>query len=335
MSDSDRCSTDDGVTDVYGDDLGERPFTVRGEQVRAAAVRDDGWPRSWDGVVSQFRDYVFDQRQFSKQFTNSVEPMSHRFSEQYAREKTGEVYGADRELQTEYDDLHCALVTLRGNYWNDDNEGRAPLDFLNDLLASNSNVSAAFRRHVDHDFARLTVLGAHETGYPHIHHGLWIDGAVDTETLTPAVGAHVRNSPVAQANTHDPDGGTIRVWRPDVSDERTSLASEMVSQFVGWDGILDAPQYEQRFAALLWASETRQYRPDDTFRAFIDKSQDDDHGDDPGGFEGLRVEGRGDEDDTVIPPSEITDGTVNRVKAKSLPDDLDPTDDAVEFGGGQ
>lgn len=317
----------DNRTAKYGHEIHERPFTVRGGKIRREAV-DDGEPKSWGSVTDAFKNYVHDKKGLKKVFSGGIEPMSHRFSDQYARKKTGEIYGADRAIRRDYDNLRVALVTLKGYPWNENGHGRAPFDFLSELLESNNNVTSTFRRHFGR-FARVTVLGAHKHGYPHVHHCLWIDSNESEDeirlTLRSAVESHLRNSPVARREDHERGGGCIRIGTVDAdADEPSWLGREAVSQLVGWGGVLDSTVGEMRFSSLLWASGRNQIRFGGDFRHFIEKSQDSAEGKDRGDFEGIQVESADGEIQT-IPVDELDGGGGSpMVEVDGLPEELDP-----------
>lgn len=339
MSTRDRTDTGRGVTDFredatnstvaaqYGEEIHNRPFTVRGGKVREEAV-EDGRPKRWGDVVDAFRNYIREKRKFKKKFSGGVEPVSHRFSDHYSRRMTGEIYGADREIRRDFENPKLCLVTLRGCWWGRNGQPRAPLDFLDDLLESNDNVVSTFRRNLE-DFARVTVLGAHEHGYPHVHHALWVD-CKDVEdlrlTLKSAVESHLHNCHVATRKRHPCDDGTIEIAEPDCDpDEVSWLAREVVSQLCGFNGVLDAPLGKQRFCALMWASEASQIRRGRTFNEYVERSQCPDKGDERGSFEGLQIE-KSDGTTETIPPEELNGGNSgsHMTEADPLPDSLDP-----------
>lgn len=334
VRDADRGVTDfrqdatDAATTRYGNEIGERPVTIRGGKIRSEGVNADGTPKTWHDAVDAFREYVRDKQRFKQRFSEGVEPMSHRFSDAYARSKCGRVYGADERIREEYDDPRLCLVTLTGHPWNDNGHSRCPVDFMDDLLESNDRVIGASRRHLD-EYARVSVLGGHRHGHAHQHHCLWINTDKPEEELRldlrSAVEAHLRNSPIARRKDHERGGGCIRIGYADAdTDEPSWLAKEAVSQFVGWEGILDKPLGIQRFATALFLSGRQQFRPDDEFRRFVRESQDTEKSEDKGEFVGIEIE-RDDGTTDTIPAEELGGNPGNETETvEPLPDSLDP-----------
>lgn len=322
--------------DVVLDDpeIWDRRVTVRERKLRSEAVDDRRRPRSVSDTNEALRDYLRDKNSMSIQFSNGdVEPTSHRFSDGYAKEKYGKVLGADREIIADADDLHCAIVTRRGYPWNADDDGRAPVDFLDDLLESNSNAMAAYRRHLG-EHARVTTIKHHEHGYPHIHDHIWHFGEVDRDDLKPALAAHVRNSPVARPEGHPVDGA-IRVWEadprpPDGNPSRTPRTSLVhhCTKHLCWGGGLNQEPSKQRLMSALWVTGRYSTRFGSTFGEYVERSQDSAHADDRGEFVGVELA-----DGSTIDAEDMADGGggTTMVKARPWvdPEDADPIPDRL------
>jgi len=322
-------------SDVVLDDpeIWDRPVTVRERELRTEALDHHRRPRSVSDTTDALRDYLHEKNQMSIQFENGdVEPTSHRFSDAYARQEYGKVVGGDREIIADVDDLHCALVTRRGYPWNADDEGRAPVDFLDDLLESNDNVMAAYRRHLG-EHARITTIEHHEHGYPHVHDHLWVFGEIDRDDLTPALGAHVRNSPVARPDGHPVDGA-IRVWeadpRPPDGDSSRAARTSLVhhaTKHLCWGGGLNQEPAKERLMSALWVTGLRSTRFGSTFREYVKRSQDSAYADDKGEFMGVELS-----DGTTIDVDDMADSsgtTMVEARPRGDPSVVDPRPDCL------
>jgi len=333
--DSSNADGDRDSADVVLDDreIWDRRVTVREQRLRTEAVDDHRRPRTVSDTTDALRDYLHEKDQMSIQFSNGdTEPTSHRFSDAYAREKYGKVLGADREIIADADDLHCALVTRRGYPWNANNNGRAPVDFLEDLLASNTNVTAAYRRHLG-EHARVTTIEHHEHGYPHIHDHIWHFGEVNRDDLKRPLAAHVSNSPVARPEGH-PIEGAIRVWKadprpPDSNPSRAARTSLVhhATKHLCWGGGLNQEPAKERLMSALWVTGWQSTRFGSTFKEYIDRSQDSCQADNRGEFVGVELS-----DGTTIDLDDMADsGGTTMVEARPWvdPKDADPIPDCL------
>lgn len=330
----------------YGSELWERPLTLRGVKIREATIRESDFPMSLSHAQGEFALYIIDNKNVEQVYEHGSLPSSHRFTERYSRTKYGELAGVDRKLQEEFEDLYCAFITLRGNQYNTEDGFRCPVDHLSDLLESNKDVTSALGYYLDgRRYARLSVLGAHKQGYTHVHHGLWIEGKIDRETLDPVVDAHLRHCPIAFAKEHQYDKA-IRIWKadPDSDYDRsedvplTGLARDLGSHLPAIGGsVLDSEPSTQRFSTVLWASGRTQWRPSSSFREWVGKTQrayqraqsESDSPSSPsvtgnengmGGFIGVRFEEDGEIHELKGGASEYM------AEARTLPDELDPVD---------
>lgn len=304
---SEQSADSDGATHQSAQ-LWERPVTVREQKVRTEGVDERHRPRSVSEGVDAFDQYISEKNEMQLEFENGTKTTSHRFSDDYAREKYGEVIGADRAITADMESPHCAIVTRRGYPWNANGNGRAIVDFLDDLLESNDNVLSAYRRNLD-EFARVTTIEHHEHGYPHVHDHIYHDGEIDRLDLASAVTSHVRNSLVAREKGHPLDGA-IRTWEadphpPDGNPKnvpRTTLVGH-ITKSLCWEGGLNQEPSKKRLLQALWLTGTASFRPDSTWRDYVNMSQDPELADDRGSFEGVRLS-----DGSTIDSSELSGG---------------------------
>lgn len=125
-----------------------------------------------------------------------------------ARRRYGALLNADRRLRQEYDNPTVAMLTLTGTpVWG--GEWITPVEHTEAVTESLGNVLEALRYHLSDprkrslDYEYAAVRGASEQGVSHWHIVVWVDGDVSREAFAPAIDAHIRNSEVADADTHD------------------------------------------------------------------------------------------------------------------------------------
>lgn len=213
-------------------------------------------------------------------FENGTEPVSHRYNDVYAKRKYAEAMNAAALLDDEFDELYSVMIVLTAYTGNARGEGRATVDHLHDLLASNQAVGRKIEKNIGErlglDYARLAVIQPHEDvpGYAHIAWGLWVDGRVEIEDVYPAVEEHLEKCPVAREKDHpvafegSDVGKAIRRFKSTPQNNvAQGLVTELTKDLVGWKDNIESDdpgtrrRYE-RLGATLMASNTTQYRPD-------------------------------------------------------------------------
>jgi len=264
------------------------------ESLREAAVADDGTAREWRAVRSHFEDYLMTQDAAADTWTEEkdVRPSSHRFTVGKALEYEGKVRGGLRHVRDNAPDalpLKTILVTRTG--WPYDDAGRPapPVEYLRALQDGRDAFLRALRRVLDDTRAwgRVTVREPHEDGgrrpgFPHAHDGIVVVGDVTETDVRPALDAYVAANPFARQQDHDDATDAIRVWDTDARMapfER--LGDELTNGLIGYafeanngsplDGATDA---QRRFAALMWATGRQSVTFGQTFKHWVERSQD-------------------------------------------------------------
>jgi hypothetical protein len=168
--------------------------------------------------------------------------------------------------------LNTAMVTLTASSTDEQGRPRSPVDHLHDLLESWEAVRRALSRVLDgREWEYLAILEPHESGYVHIHLGVFVKGPVVAEQFQPVLDAHVRNCPTATSDAHsvfDEDGEEDAVSvhrtasRP--GDEGVeNLGAYLAAYMAGEYGAeaTEMPEYVRGFYATMWATGRQWFRP--------------------------------------------------------------------------
>jgi hypothetical protein len=287
--------------------IGDQYLTARGgTNLREEAVTVKGRAKKWSDVVDTFKDYIWREWKAAKTWNaeKGVRPTSHRFTEKASMDRYGRTLGADRAAQRLWGkSLTTVHVVRRARPFGENGQPQPPADHLADLLAGNSNVYRSYRRHIKENhgltYARLSVVEPHQSGYAHLHDGLWVndpENVIGETDIYPALDAHLRAVDQARPRNHGPDAVSVHQnpeteshpSDPEGSPPTTGLPRE-ATEFLGGfaphekdvereenaPNVLQSEKGPLRFYALLWARGVRQWRPDRTvFPHLVKASQD-------------------------------------------------------------
>lgn len=293
MSVSDDQHRSIAVTDV-ADGPTRQILSARGDvSLREAAIAPDGTAREWRTVAKSFDDYVAAQAAAAETWEREkgIRAQSHRFTPDYARTKTGEIYGGLRfvaENSPPSVPLRTVMLTLTGWPYDDDGRPAPPVEFLAGLRDGHSSGLRRLRRRLDdaedvHQWGRVTVTEPHtgrRSGYPHCHVGVVVVGDVRRTTLREAVDAYVDANPFARKRDHGPQALTVQYADEDPVDAAESLAAELTNNLAGYefqntDGgpLSDIDDAVRRYAALMWVTGRQSHTKGTTFRKWVSLSQ--------------------------------------------------------------
>jgi len=198
----------------------------------------------------------------------------NRFTPEYREMLYAKAQSLERGLREDWGRLlHTAMITLTASSTDDDGRPRPPVEHLLDLLDSWEAVRRALSRVLDgRDWEYLAILEPHQSGYVHVHIGVFVKGPVVAEQFQPVLDAHLRNCSGAGADAHravDEDGEEDAVAVHRAADERNgpggveNLGAYLAAYMAGEYGeeATAMPEYIQAFYAVMWSTGKQWFRP--------------------------------------------------------------------------
>jgi len=305
----------------YGPSRGgslSRPLTERDgvtlrEEVRDWGALDGTRPVSWREAVWAWREYIRDRRTVEGpvfegpdggEFEGAKRP--HRFHPDYADRQYAKLNDLETGVRERWGrGAHAALISLTASSTDGEGEPVPPVDHLDDLLGAWPAVKRALSRALDgREWCRARILDVHESGYLHVHVGVFVRGPVEAETFRPVIEAHLRNCDLAGEDAHEivpdqPNESAVSVHRVGTDQEEGEIENlaAYLAEYLGTygeDDPLDLPEHRQMANAILWATGRRRFQPDTDAREFTQYTGEGaQEGDESGEFEmvGLVIDG--------------------------------------------
>jgi hypothetical protein len=233
---------------------------------------------TWGEAVDRFQSWYDDQRGTQIVVENELGETvgfetPNRFTPEYREMLYAKAQSLERGLRERWGKLlHTAMVTLTASSTDEDGRPRPPLEHFEDLLESWEAVRRALARVLDgRDWEYLAILEPHESGYVHIHLGVFVKGPVVAEQFEPVLDAHLRNCPTAGEDAHqvfdeDGDEDAVRVRRsshPSRQNGVENLGAYLAAYMAGEYGSepSEMPENVRGFYATMWASGRQWFRP--------------------------------------------------------------------------
>ena len=229
---------------------------MRGEGSCAgtAGAEGGGWGEATDGC----RGWYSDRRGREVVVANEAGetesfPTPNRCTPEYREMLYAKAQALERGLRERWGKLlHTAMVTLTASSTDAQGRPRPPVEHLRDLLASWEAVRRALSRTLDgREWEYLAILEPHESGYVHVHIGVFVKGPVVREQFQPVIDAHLRNCPSAGAEAHElADQVTVRQASHPSRNEGVENLGAYLSAYIGGDYESEAherPDYVKRF----------------------------------------------------------------------------------------
>jgi hypothetical protein len=253
-----------------------QPITTRsGVSLRPECWCDDGDTIcSTREVVWEWRDAVRDNRDMWGTWENTGgDQTSNELNDRFTPKKFDERYAKLNDLsdglEEEYTTVTTVMLSLTASSTTDEGYARAPVDHFLDVKASNDPVRSAIDRILkDRRFERIVLPEQHKSGYVHLHWAVLVEGPIGVEDFEPAIASHVNNSPTAEWEGHQIDPGTPSESAVSVRRGGESLPAYLMAYTLGDDDEyghdpLEAAPERQMMYALLWATNSRYWRPSD------------------------------------------------------------------------
>jgi len=281
-------------------------------EVRAEATSSSGLPVSWSKLTRRWGCWYREQRGTEAVIENVENGdlvglrCPNRFTPDYREKYYAKCKSLERGLQNQYGErLHTAMLTLTCSSTDDEDNWRGPIDHLDDLLASWEAVRRALSRVLEgRRWEYLAVVEPHESGYPHIHLGVLVDGVITASQFAPVIEAHLRNSEGAGAEAHDlDDEDTVSVHRASGrGDDLQSLGSYLAA-YIGGEYESEAteqPAHVQRFYSLMWATGRQWFRPSQGAQEFMQPEDASDDEESAGEWRFVGISPSGDPENDLI-----------------------------------
>jgi len=214
-------------------------------------------------------------------------PLNNAFSPEYTERQYARFADLERGLKNEYGArLHTALLSLTCSNRDENGNLLPPVDHLYDLEESFDAVTSALSRVLDgYDWERCAILEPHQSGYTHIHIGVFVNGEVTEETFHPVIDSHLRNCDRAARAAHDynsfrPDERPISVFHSGrTTNDRTpelENLSAYLAEYLGNYGNspLEADATTQLFYTVMWALNKQRIRPSNGAQKYMVLDED-------------------------------------------------------------
>jgi len=301
-------------------------------------------PISWNGAITQFRDYLRDKEDVESVFENTVGDRiqgskPHRFDPAYADKQYAKLKDLERGISEAYGKrLHTAMLTFTASSTDDSGNPLPPVDHLDGLLESWDAIRRSLDRSLDGTrYERLAILEPHKSGYIHIHMAVFVDGKVTSTDFEPVIESHVNNCDLAGWTAHDLEkDDTISVRHAGAdrqpafnhalaegiehdSDQLGEIAIYL-AEYLGVfdDDPLETPEHIQAANSVLWATGRQRWRPSNGAQQFMSTNPRDPDSD----WQLVGIE----TDDEFIPCDNTGGGVETFVTGPAGPPDPPPTD---------
>jgi len=284
----------------------------------------------WEEATDRFGDWYDSSRETKIVIENELGEQSafntpNRFTPEYREMLYAKAQALERGLRERWGKLlHTAMLSLTSSHTDDSGRPRPPVEQLRQLLSSWEAVRRELSRTLEgREWEYLAILEPHESGYVHIHIGVFVKGPVVAEQFQSVLDAHVRNCPTANEQAHElTEQVTVRkASHPSRNDGVENLGAYLAAYMAGEYGseATEMPEHVQRFYATMWATGRQWFRPSNGAQELMKADDDDGHDDGHDwAFIGIAPDGDPEEELIEIDPA-TTGGTVYRRLRTDMP----------------
>ena len=292
----------------------------------------------WEEATERWAAWYDDQRDSKIVVENDLGELvafdtPNRFTPDYREMLYAKAQSLERGLRHRWGKLlHTAMITLTSSSTDDNGHPLPPVEQLYELLGSWEAVRRALSRVLDgREWEYLAILEPHESGYVHVHIGVFVKGPVVVEQFQPVIDAHLRNCPGASREAHQliDDNGeedTVRVRQsshPSRENGVENLGAYLAAYMAGEYGAeaTEMPEYVQRFYAAMWATGRQWFRPSNGAQELMQPENDDEPDVEEWTFIGIAPDGDPEEELIEVDPT-----VSNGVRYRRLRTDMPPPD---------
>jgi len=156
---------------------------------------------------------------------------------------------------------------------------RPSVEQVRDLFASYDAVRRELSRTLkDRDWEYLCILEPHDSGYVHLHIGVFVKGPVVAEQFESMLDTHVANCPTVSAGAHQLlDQVTVQEashpsQRGGIEKLGAYVASYLAGEYDAEPG--EQPAFVKRFYATMWATGRQGSRPSNDAQTLMNLDSD-------------------------------------------------------------
>ena len=286
----------------------------------------------WAEATDRFGDWYSSQRDTKIVIENELGEQSafntpNRFTPEYREMLYARSQALERGLRERWGKLlHTAMVTLTASTTDACGRPRPPVEHLQELLSSWEAVRRSLSRVLeDREWEYLAIIEPHESGYAHVHIGVFVKGPVVVEQFGDVIDAHIRNCDSAERQAHQlHDQVTVRqASHPSRQNGVENLGAYLAAYMAGEYGTeaTEMPDYVQRFYTVMWATGRQWFRPSNGAQELMQPPDDGGGDDHDWRLVGIAPDGKPEEELIEIEPEEC-DG----VRYRKLRTDMPPPD---------
>lgn len=332
--------------------LAKQPENGVGEKLREEVVYDThsgvasvGWGEAEDRFCAYYDDKRGSEVVIGNELGETKSfPQLNRFTPEYREMQYAKSQALERGLRERWGRLlHTAMITLSASSTDENGDPRPPVEHLNDLLGSWEAVRRSLSRTLEgREWEYLAILEPHESGYVHIHLGVFVKGPVVPEQFRPVLDAHLRNCEGAGEEAHqifdengDADTVSVRhVSHPSRNSGVENLGAYLAAYMAGEYGneATEMPEHVRRFYAVMWATGRQWFRPSNGAQELMQPEEDEEEGD---GLDweiiGIAPDGNPEEEVIEVDPEEAGGVQYRELRHDPLVDESEPPPD--RWGG--
>lgn len=234
----------------------------------------------------------------------------NRFTPDYREMLYAKAQSLERGLRARWGNLlHTSMITLTASSTDAQDNPRPPVEHFRDLSRSWEAVRRDLYRTLrGRDWEYLAILEPHESGYVHIHIGVFVKGPVVAEQFQSVLDTHIGNCPTAERSAHKlhEQVSVRRIARREDDDGIENLGAYLCAYMAGdyGDEATAMPGHVQRFYALLWATGAQWFRPSNGAQELMQPPEDGDADPHDWTLVGIAPDGDPDEEMVEIDPEQ-------------------------------
>jgi len=291
---------------------------------------------TWEKATESFESWYLGQRDTAVVIENEEGKQAafqtpNRFTPEYREMLYAKAQALERGLKRRWGKLlHTGMLSLTASTTTADGAPRPPVEHLTELLSSWEAVRRELSRTFeDREWEYLGIIEPHESGYAHVHVGVFVKGPIVAEQFQSVIDAHVRNCPSAQPEAHELlDQVTVKQAGTRDNGGIENLGAYLAS-YIGGEYEKEATQmdgYVKRFYAMMWATGRQWFRPSNGAQELMQPPENESIDNHDWRFIGIAPDGDPDSEIIEVDPSKSSGTEYERLSTDMPPPDQPPPD---------